>query len=252
MHSNGIPSPLALSPCVSAVDGTMDICMPHVNVSTHPMDNEQFHHINNLCSTSDLCMQNGGSTVSESETDFNLSPNQVKIQDCYEVTAPIDLTVAPPLNNSHLTVAPPLNNSHLTNQPTGSHVFHLERTEISRLNNMNYNRLYIQALQKLISARSNIGRCGLLDFCGGLSPLCIQMMKSGVGYGTILAREGLHPLLRELAIINEVDLQSVHIMDPQNMSDMDSTVEFHVLACDIVEPCGVLKQQILEDIALLR
>ncbi|KAJ8298405.1 hypothetical protein KUTeg_024936 [Tegillarca granosa] len=90
----------------------------------------------------------------------------------------------------------------------------------------------------------------LLDMCYGLSPLGIQNIKNGFTGASIVIREELHDMFYRLAQINDIDMDYLNLVDLKDISQLQD--EHSVIICDIVEPSGILRQRILEDLALLR
>jgi len=80
--------------------------------------------------------------------------------------------------------------------------------------------------------------------------LCLQMLKSGAVHGTMVLRQDLHNIVRKLAEVNNIDKEKLFLFEQSDVGDIHG--HFDIILCDLVEPCGILRQQILEDIALLR
>lgn len=126
----------------------------------------------------------------------------------------------------------------------------LDRTEIDKLNNLYYNKMFCQAIDKHLSLLRDVESLRILDFCGGLSPLCLQLLKDSRHHGVVITREGLHDVIWKLASVNNIERDRLALVDPCSLADVDD--DCHLILCDIIEQCGILKQQVLEDIALLR
>ncbi|XP_071127161.1 protein arginine N-methyltransferase 9-like [Mytilus edulis] len=123
----------------------------------------------------------------------------------------------------------------------------LERTEISKLNNLDMNRIYCQAIEKFV-IKGESENVSVLDMCLELSLLTIQLLKQGISHATVLARKEVHNDIIRIAMNNDLDLSCLFIED-----NVRSVSNLHnLLVCDIIDTCGALRQQILEDIALLR
>lgn len=123
----------------------------------------------------------------------------------------------------------------------------LERTEIAKLNNLDANRMFCQAIEKhVITGESE--NVSILDISSELSPLSLQFLQLGIPHATILARKEIHDDIIRLAHSNDLDLTTLCIEDNiKNISGLHN-----LMVCDLIETCGALRQQILEDIALLR
>ncbi|XP_060082618.1 protein arginine N-methyltransferase 9-like [Ylistrum balloti] len=126
----------------------------------------------------------------------------------------------------------------------------LERTEIDKLNNLYYNKMFCQAIDKHLSQLDCADSLRILDFSGGLSPLCLQMLKDSDHHCVVIAREGLHDVIWKLMSVNDIDRDRLQLVEPSNLSEVEGDCQ--LILCDIIEQCGILKQQVLEDIALLR
>lgn len=123
----------------------------------------------------------------------------------------------------------------------------LERTEISKLNNLDMNRIYCQAIEKYV-IKGESENVSVLDMCLELSLLTIQLLKQGISHATVLARKEVHNDIIRIAMNNDIDLSCLFLED-----NVRSVSNLHdLLVCDIIDTCGALRQQILEDIALLR
>lgn len=123
----------------------------------------------------------------------------------------------------------------------------LERNEILKLNNLSINRMYTQAIEKIVINGEN-DTISMLDFCSELSPLALQFLKQGFSHATVVARKELHQDILRVATNNDIDLKKLSVHD----NNQNVTGVHNLLVCDLIEVCGALKQQILEDIALLR
>lgn len=123
----------------------------------------------------------------------------------------------------------------------------LERTEIAKLNNLDANRMFCQAIEKhVITGESE--NVSILDISSELSPLSLQFLQLGIPHATILARKEIHDDIIRLAHSNDLDLTTLCIEDNiKNISGLHN-----IMVCDLIETCGALRQQILEEIALLR
>ncbi|ESO88508.1 hypothetical protein LOTGIDRAFT_71709, partial [Lottia gigantea] len=131
-------------------------------------------------------------------------------------------------------------------ESTDSYLF--EHSEIQMLNDISSNRIFFQALERLRLAR-NLKNLSLLDICQGLSPLGLQSAILGYSDVCVCCEEDKKECLRRLCEVNDMK-DKVMIMNQEELRCSEEG--YDVITCDLVESCGVFKQQILEEIALLR
>ncbi len=125
--------------------------------------------------------------------------------------------------------------------------FMLDRHELGRLNDIDFNAAYCQALQKVIKDN---GFRSVLDITQGFSTLTLQALKLGASEACSMeTRPANQDLLRYLAASNQLAVDGVTFRG-RNFEDWDSS--WDVLVTELVESCGCLRQQVLEDIALAR
>ncbi len=123
----------------------------------------------------------------------------------------------------------------------------LDRHELGRLNDIDFNAAYCQALQKVIK---NSDCRSVLDITQGFSTLMLQALKLGATeVCSIEPRQTNQDLLRYLAASNQVPVDGVTFRQ-RNFEDWDTS--WDILVTELVEPCGCLRQQVMEDIALAR
>ena len=157
------------------------------------------------------------------ETDRNYSPNE-------------DLA---PQNFNGWTVYPEL-------QPS---IFFLERYEMSRLNNIDFNTAFCSAMQRL-KQRTTSCDFRVIDLTQGFSPLGLQAVK--LGASDVWINEDMpnnQLLLHCLTKANSIEDDTVQFGN-KNLEENDGN--WDVIITELVETCGALRQQVLEDIALAR
>ena len=125
----------------------------------------------------------------------------------------------------------------------------LDRSDLGRLNDIHFNKSLSRAVQTIL-AQTTPSRCSVLDLTQGFSPLAVQSLKLGANYAHVATENETHKeLLRDIAMSNGVD--------PSRLSFSDCKLrgqhrEWDVIVSELVETCGCMRQEILEDIALAR
>ncbi|XP_050416790.2 protein arginine N-methyltransferase 9 [Patella vulgata] len=122
----------------------------------------------------------------------------------------------------------------------------LEHHEIANLNDITSNRVFFHAIERLRLAK-NRKNLSLLDCSQGLSPLGLQAALLGYTEVCVACDEDKMEDIKHLSEINRV---KVSVIDRKCIVANDD--RYNVIISDLVESCGVLKQQILEEMALLR
>ncbi|KAK3100629.1 hypothetical protein FSP39_022782 [Pinctada imbricata] len=136
-------------------------------------------------------------------------------------------------------------------QDNERNIFYLERPEVSRLNNLHSNRTFCRALEKIMkSQQGKENSIAIMDYSYGLSPLLLQVAKFGCSSGCVVQRDELNPLFQALCSKNGLSEENYTLIDPSEVRHYSKLHNF--IVCDLLEPCGVFRQQILEDIAVLR
>ena len=125
----------------------------------------------------------------------------------------------------------------------------LDRLDLGRLNDIHFNKAYSTAVQTLLS-QSPPSHCGILDLTQGFSPLAVQALKLGADYAHVVTENATHKaLLQAIAVSNSVDPNRLSF---SGCNFHEYNREWSVIVSELVEPCGCLRQQVLEDIALAR
>lgn len=125
--------------------------------------------------------------------------------------------------------------------------FMLDRTELSRLNDIDFNAAYCTAMQKVMQDQQSKT---VIDISQGLSFLALQALKLGATEVCCLeSRSSNQDLVRFVAASNSLPLDSITFAH-RNFEEWEGC--WDILTTELVEPCGCLGQQVLEDIALAR
>jgi len=134
-------------------------------------------------------------------------------------------------------------------QSTDRALYLLDRSELGRLNDIHFNKAYITAVQSLMSQAPS-SQHNVLDLTQGFSPLAVQALKLGADYAHVVTENPTHKaLLHAIAASNSVDPNRLSF---SGCSFHELDREWSVIVSELVEPCGCLRQQVLEDIALAR
>ena len=134
-------------------------------------------------------------------------------------------------------------------QSTDRALYLLDRSELGRLNDIHFNKAYITAVQTLMSQAPS-SQHNVLDLTQGFSPLAVQALKLGADYAHVVTENPTHKaLLQAIAASNSVDPNRLSF---SGCSFHELNREWSVIVSELVEPCGCLRQQVLEDIALAR
>ena len=129
--------------------------------------------------------------------------------------------------------------------------FLLEGAELERLNDLDLNLSYCNVLEHLIQQQAGVLKSvRVLDITQGASLLPLQALKMGANEVGVVTRERANQqLLLHLASINHLQPGHIHF-ERGGFEEMEPG--WSVLITELVEPCGCLRQQVLEDIALAR
>lgn len=132
--------------------------------------------------------------------------------------------------------------------PQGSCIFHLERQELERLNDLEWGDAYCSALQALKA--KTIGDFTVLDLTQGATLLPLQAITIGASQvGVAHAETSKEQMLREVARTNGLAEDSLQF-ELNNVEQGQR--EWSVVLTELVEPCGTFCQQVLENLALSR
>ena len=124
-----------------------------------------------------------------------------------------------------------------------------EHSDIKYLNDIHLNRSCFKALE-LLSKKRGSTSLSLLYNTTRLCFLALQAKALTFDPVTIVTGEEHHGTIETVMASNNLKLDDVSLLDlPEGEGDHG---KYDVLMFDLVEPCGALRQQILEDIAVLR
>ncbi|XP_064637627.1 protein arginine N-methyltransferase 9-like isoform X2 [Lineus longissimus] len=122
----------------------------------------------------------------------------------------------------------------------------LERSVMGCLNNLRMNTAYCMAMETLKA--KNHARLQLFDLNSGFSPLGLQALKLGFLHVFLMSDEH-RMLLSAIAEGNKISMDQVTFTG-RNFDELG--INCDIILSEIVEPCGALRQQVLEDVALAR
>ncbi|XP_062610319.1 protein arginine N-methyltransferase 9-like [Saccostrea cucullata] len=128
-------------------------------------------------------------------------------------------------------------------------VFYMDRIELYRLNNLHLNRMQCKSLTQ-IKTQCPERNLTLLDFSSMFSPISLQMGRRGYQSGTVVMKSEFHELYQTLLNTNELVDLNYDVLDVSEWPDL--TRKHDIILCDPVELCGALRQQIFEDLDLLK
>ena len=130
-------------------------------------------------------------------------------------------------------------------------LFTLDRHELSRLNDIDSNTAYCTALEKIRHRHFHSQSFSLLDVTPGFSILPLQALKIGAKDVGVLetANHSHAELLCCLASANGFSSNDVRFLSG-NVEETEP--EWDVIVTELVDHCGALTQQVLEQIALAR
>ncbi len=136
-------------------------------------------------------------------------------------------------------------------------VFYWDNDQIEKLNDIHWNQCYCMALEKAKARLDQARRTdfSVIDMSKGASLLSVQALKLGASQVFLAAEDSSHrDLLQQIAQDNGVCPGLLKFPDPECVGspfeDLDRT--WSVLLCEVVDPCGALQQQVLEDLSLAR
>ncbi|KAK3604567.1 hypothetical protein CHS0354_026258 [Potamilus streckersoni] len=123
-----------------------------------------------------------------------------------------------------------------------------DREDLCYLNDIFINSHMCQILEKFTKEKNK--RLSLLYKCNQLSFLGIQALKIGYQSVIMVTSECHHEIIRKAAEKNEISTCNLELMDPVGIHRLSCKAD--LILCDLVEPCGTLRQQVLEDLSLIR
>ena len=125
--------------------------------------------------------------------------------------------------------------------------FMLDRSELGRLNDIDFNAAYCTAMETVM--REQQSRT-VIDLSQGLSLLALQALKIGANEVCCLeSRPSNQDLIRFVAASNNLPVDSITFAS-RNFEEWEGS--WDILTTELVDSCGCLGQQVLEDIALAR
>lgn len=135
------------------------------------------------------------------------------------------------------------------NYSKGERTFYMNRNELYRLNNLHLNRLHCKALSQIKNCHPD-KTLTLLDFSCLFSPISLQMGCHGYPSGTVVMKSESHELYQTLSNTNDLSEMNYDLLDVNEWRGL--TQKYDVILCDPVEMCGALRQQIFEDLDILK
>lgn len=142
------------------------------------------------------------------------------------------------------------NHGHCSNEEAET-VFYLDRDEVFLLNNLHWNRLQCRVLEQ-IKAHHPKKDLSLLDFSTSFSPISLQMGFHGYPNGTVIMKSEFHDLYQTLQRSNDLSQLSFDLLDTDTDTWQGLARKHDVILCNPVELCGALRQQIFEDLEILK
>lgn len=145
---------------------------------------------------------------------------------------------------------PQENHGHCSNEEAEK-LFYLDRDEVFLLNNLHWNRLQCRVLEQ-IKAHHPKKDLSLLDFSTSFSPISLQMGCHGYPNGTVIMKSEFHDLYQTLQRSNDLSQLSFDLLDTDTDTWQGLARKHDVILCNPVELCGALRQQIFEDLEILK
>lgn len=127
--------------------------------------------------------------------------------------------------------------------------FVAELSDIEYVNDIELNRQYCGVLESYLSKYRG-EKLSLLYVTPRLSFLGIQAAKMGFSSVTIATAEEHQDTLLQVAAVNSCKPGVITVLDMSDLNDLE--VKYDVVISDLVEPCGALTQQALEDLVYHR
>lgn len=124
-----------------------------------------------------------------------------------------------------------------------------EQADIEYANDIELNRRYCQMLETFRLQRPD-KYTSLLYITPRLSFLGVQAAKMGYDMVTMAVPEEHHNTIHQVAALNGCKPGELILMELSDLNELDLKVD--VIVCDVVEPCGALRQQVLEDLVYHR
>lgn len=137
----------------------------------------------------------------------------------------------------------------LTRQ-TNKNICLAEHSDILYVNDIHFNRSYVKALELLSKRPDNTSPLSLLYNTTRLCFLALQARTLTFEPVTMVISEEHHDTIETVMAANNLKPDDVKLLDVTEGDDDDE--KYDVIVFDLIEPCGALRQQVLEDLALLR
>ena len=125
-----------------------------------------------------------------------------------------------------------------------------DHSDILYLNDIHLNRSYVKVLELLQKKHGSVNPLFVMFNTTRLCFLALQARSMNFSPVTMVTSEEHHGTLQNVMAANNLKPEEVTLLD---ISETDGDEEkYDAVIFDLVEPCGALRQQVLEDIALLR
>ena len=135
-------------------------------------------------------------------------------------------------------------------RPTDKYTCLAEHSDILYLNDIHLNRAYVKALELLMKGNERAKPLSVMYNTTRLGFMALQARRLNFSPVTMVTSEEHHGTFQAVMAANHLRPEEVTFLD---LSELDSDEgKYDVVLFDLVEPCGALRQQVLEDIALLR
>ena len=135
-------------------------------------------------------------------------------------------------------------------RPTDKYTCLAEHSDILYLNDIHLNRAYVKALEQLMKGNESAQPLSVLYNTTRLSFSALQARSLNYSPVTMVTSEEHHGTFQAVMAANHLRPGEVTLLD---LSELDGDEgKYDVVLFDLVEPCGALRQQVLEDIALIR
>lgn len=128
----------------------------------------------------------------------------------------------------------------------------LQRAEINRLNDIDFNTAYCRAfsaIQAKLVKQGLVSNINVVDITHGFSPFCLQALTMGAKEILMTGQSPQNQtIMQHIAVTNGIDVNLLNFMN----GIQEDYALWDVLVTELVEPSGTLRPQVLEDIALAR
>ncbi|XP_060598408.1 protein arginine N-methyltransferase 9-like [Ruditapes philippinarum] len=128
-------------------------------------------------------------------------------------------------------------------------ISYAEQVDIEYVNDIQLNRHYCHVLESYRAQKPG-SYLSFLYISPHLSFLGIQAAKMGYNRVTMATPEEHHNTLHQVAALNGCKPGEIILTELSDLNDLEMKVD--VIVCDVVEPCGALRQQVFEDLVYHR